>query len=101
MKYKHPGDMFNTYQKKKKKKHGLRSADVVVRDEQKSSHQFYKKRKVKRKGNPNSPENYGRAMKGAYESKYGKVPTSPAAKPPKFDFTKGISTKVAHSTSMK
>lgn len=40
-----PGDMYNSYKKRASKKRGLRPASVVVADEQKSSHQMYKKNK--------------------------------------------------------
>ena len=74
-----PGDMFNSFQKKKqnfkakkgKKKGGLRSADAVVKSEQNASHQFYKKRKKSKKkvdigkGLGEAGKMMGKAVKGA------------------------------------
>ncbi len=45
-----------------------------------AAHKGKKKSKhMKKKGNPNSPENYGKAMSSAYASKYGQVPMSNSA----------------------
>ncbi len=45
-----PGELYNKHMSKKHKKSGLRPASAVIKSEQKASHQFYKKRKIKHTG---------------------------------------------------